>query len=825
MTPYEGPSDSGSGPVPTLPETRFRECFERSSVPQAFCDPHGVLTEVNEAFCRLLGRDASQLVGVPVRDLSHRSDSGEADVLLAALLRGEKSSVQTERILGRADGRPVPALVDASLLRDDRGRPAGAAALVQDLTTLRGLERRRQQQEDFFLALAQRASDLAIVADADGRLLYASPALTTMLGFESAEILWTRASDFVHDEDVAAAREAFIRVVADGGAETTSLRVRDSDGAWHWMEQTTSNLLDTPVGGIVCNLRDITDRVHAEAKLRASESRYRAIADNADEGLWVMAPDGVTLYVNSRMLEILGLPEADVLERRFLDVFDDVQALDLPDTTSASRDPKRYEVRYEHPDGGLRVLSVSRAPLDEAGGSVDGSLAMVSDVTESRRLEDQLRRAALEDDLTKLPNRVLLIDRLEHALQRETSRTAVLFVDLDRFKFINDARGHAVGDDVLKVVAARLRDAARPADTVARFGGDEFLVVCEDVDEQTARQVAERLLASIEVPFRLTGGEAVLTTSIGVALSPTTSAAALLRHADTAMYAAKVAGRNQIRVFDAALAAQTEERFELGSDLRRALVSNQMQLHYQPVIDLSTGLVLGAEALARWDHPLLGDVPPGRFVPVAEDIGLAPGLDRWALRRAAREATALRAAGALSDGTYVAVNVSARTLSDPGLEDWISWSIDAEGLTPADVLLEVTESAVMEDASRAVALLTRLRERGFGVAVDDFGTGHSSLAYLRRLPLSVLKIDRSFVAELSSDASALAIAGSIIDLARTIGVTVVAEGVETTGDAELLRGLGCDAAQGWLWSRAVPPDEALAAGALNRRYEVSGSPR
>jgi diguanylate cyclase (GGDEF)-like protein/PAS domain S-box-containing protein len=802
---------------------RFRRRFEQSPLPQTACDLGGVLTEVNEAFCRLVDRSADELVGLPTHALNHRSDTGEADARLGALLRGETARIQVERIISGPHGRPVPVIVDASGLRDQRGGLVGVAAFFQDLSHVRDVEQRRQQQEDFFLALAQRASDLAIVTDAEGKILYASPALTRMLGHAAEDVLYSPAADFVHEDDVPAAAAMFTRVATDGGAETITVRVRDSAGVWRWMEETASNVLDTAVGGVVFNLQDITDRVHAEAALRASESRYRAIADNADEGLWVSAPDGRGVYVNTRMLEILGLSEERVLGRSLLDVLGTgqrrVTRARLVD--AGTRASERYEVTYEHPDGRERTLSVSEAALDDADGALDGSLAMVADITDARRLEGELRRSALHDTLTGLPNRALLLDRLQHALALPSRGTAVLFVDLDRFKVINDARGHAAGDALLRGVAERLRSRARPADTVARFGGDEFLVVCEDVDEDDARAVASDLMKALDQPFQLAGGEVVLSASIGVALSSSGSADTLLSHADSAMYAAKVAGRSRVRVFDAALAAQVEERFELGSDLRRALSGDELELHYQPVIDLASGRVLGAEALARWTHRTHGPVPPHRFVTVAEDVGLVSRLDRWALGRATRDATDLRRSAALPHDAYIAVNVSARTLSDPGLEDWITRNVESAGLTPADVLIEVTESAIMADATYAVALLARLRHRGFGVAVDDFGTGHSSLAYLRDLPLTVLKIDRSFVAELTDDSSARAIAGSIIDLARAVNVTVVAEGVEKASDAELLRGLGCDAAQGWLWSAAVHPREALRSGALSRHYDVS----
>jgi len=785
--------------------------FEQSPVPQVVWDLDGHLTDANAAFCRLVDRTPASLVGLPVGELLHRSDPGHGRLRSGLLDDGAATS---ERVLVRPEGLPVPAVVNGTLLRDRAGTPVGVAATVQDLGSLRRVEARRERQESFFLALAQRAGDLAVVTDPEGLVLYASPALSALVGYSPDDLGMVGSTDYVHADDIAAAAEVFDRVLLDGGHGTATLRARDTAGGWRWLEATVSNLLDTAVGGMLWNLRDVDDRVRAEAALRASESRYRAIADNADEGLWVLAPDGRTVYANNRLAEILGLSHDEVRRRPLIDLLDSGGRLREPREASAERRAERYEVGYAHPDGRRRTLLVSASPLDDLGGTVEGSLAMVTDVTDARRLEDELRRAALHDTLTGLPNRALLYDRLQHALMRETGSTAVLFVDLDQFKIVNDVWGHTVCDELLVRVAARLRAGVRPTDTVARFAGDEFLVVCEAVDEQAARRLAEDLLTAIDAPFRVSEGEVHLTASIGVATSPVTSAELLLNHADTAMHAAKTAGRHRVRVFD----ADTEERGALGADLRRALAGDQLTLHHQPVIDLRTGRVVGTEALARWDHPLLGPVSPDRFVAVAEEMGLAPELDRWALRRALADARALREEGAMAPDSYVAVNVSAYTLSDPHLDAWIAETVGAAGFHPAHVLLEVTESAVMADAPTAVGVLTRLRERGFPIAVDDFGTGHSSLAYLRNLPVTMLKIDRSFVAEIATEASALAIAASIVELARAVGLSVVAEGVETPEHAELLHALGCDAAQGWLWSPAVSPDEARTTSALTRRY-------
>ena len=803
----------------------YAEHFERSPVPQAVCDENAVLVAVNPAFARMLDGPPGSLTGRPIRELAHRSDQGAADRALGRLLRCETDATQAERILRRSDGRPVPTLASATAVRNGSPRPSGALVVYQDLSLLQSVERRRRQQEDFFLALAQRASDLAVVLDPDATVLFASPAMTGVLGHAIEDVLANDAMDYVHPDDVERARAVLAEVAGAGGSVGTTTRLRDHRGTWHWMELTATNLLDTSVGGVVCNLRDVTDRVRAEAALRASERRYRAIADNADEGLWVTAPDGRAAYVNQRLVEILGLEAEEILGRPVLEVLDPHEQ-PMTRVLAAGTDDgtQRHEVTYRHPDGGRRSLVVSTSPLDDAGGAVEGSLAMVADVTDARRLERELRDAALHDGLTGLPNRALLRDRLEHALARETRSTAALLIDLDRFRVVNESRGHAAGDTLLADTGHRLAAAVRSGDTVARFGGDQFLVICEDVDEQEARAIAEDALGALRPSFPAGSGDVTLTASAGLALTPAPSAGALVRHAETALRAAKAAGGARVQAYDAEAAAVSEQRFELGVELARSLAADELALHYQPVIGLASGEVVGVEALCRWQHPLLGQVPPSTFIEVAEAEGLAATLDRWVVERALREAAELRASGALPPTAYVAVNVSARSLADPGLAEHVLRAAQTAGTAPQDVLLEVTESATMTDPAAAADLLGRLRRHGFRVAVDDFGTGHSSLAYLRRLPVSVLKVDRSFVAEVATDEHARAITGSIVDLARTMGLSVVAEGVETPAHAAVLRRLGADAGQGWLWSPAVSPEEATRTGALCRAYAVGADP-
>jgi diguanylate cyclase (GGDEF)-like protein/PAS domain S-box-containing protein len=795
-------------------ERHFRAAFEQSAVPQAIVDTHALLAAVNDAYCALLGRARDDLVGRPVKDVSHARDNGAADEAIARLLAGELQSAQVERIAAGPDGAAVPVLSDLSLLRDSDGAPAGVAVFWHDQSALRDVERQAQQQRTFFDALTANASELALVIDDEARLIYVSPAIRHLLGYDAEALLTRQVWDFVHPEDMAASRETFSAVMSEGGTRSLLARAVAADESWHWLETTATNLIGTSIGGVVCNLRDVTDRVLAEQALRESEARYRAIADTAAEGILSISPSGEVLYANDRLVEILGLDDTQLAGRSIADLIED-QALQRFRRMLAGRDERgteRYEIDFVHPDGRTRWLSVAAAALRDENGAFQASLSMVSDITEARRSEEELRHAALHDTLTGLPNRALLIDRLEHALARDSAQTAVLYIDLDQFKLVNDARGHGVGDDVLMTVASRLAEAVRPSDTVARFGGDEFVLLLEDADSSDAAAFAHELLASLKQPISHASGTLHLGASIGIATGPSGSASDLLRNADNAMYAAKAAGRGRVRVFDRALGEETELGHALAAELVAALTNDELTLAYQPVVDLASGLVLGMEALARWTSPTYGEVPPARFVATAEMSGMALELDRWVVRTALAEAQQLRAAGVVPLEAYIAVNLSARSLVDGSLEEAITETAERVGLPPELVVLEITESAIMEDTATAIAILARLRARGFGIAIDDFGTGYSSLSYLRDLPISILKIDRSFVAGITEDRDALAIAASIVDLARAVGVSVIAEGIETSDQAALLKQLGCSAGQGWLWCRALPPSQIPAAG-------------
>jgi diguanylate cyclase (GGDEF)-like protein len=429
---------------------------------------------------------------------------------------------------------------------------------------------------------------------------------------------------------------------------------------------------------------------------------------------------------------------------------------------------------------------------------------------ESDHGQDGLAHRVLHDPLTDLPNRTLFLDRLALALarlRRNQASVAVHFIDLDNFKVVNDSLGHGAGDTLLVELATRLRSAIRPSDTIARFGGDEFVVLCEDIsDARGAVAVGQRIVDAASVPFMLAGREMFVSASVGVALAldGDSTPETLLRDADVAMYRAKERGRGRVEVFDEALRARIMERLDLENGLRRALQRDELRVYYQPEMSMSQDRMVAVEALVRWEHPERGLLEPADFIPLAEDTGMIVAIGEWVLREACRQVAEWRAAGADID---VAVNVSARQLTQPDIVEVVRSALDDSGLPAASLCLEITESAVMRDPEATLATLTLVKELGVKVALDDFGVGFSSLAQLKEmLPLHALKVDRSFISGLDHDERNSAIVAAVVMMATTLGLTAIAEGVETEAQVMQARALGCDVSQGYFFTRPEPAD-------------------
>jgi diguanylate cyclase (GGDEF)-like protein/PAS domain S-box-containing protein len=646
--------------------------------------------------------------------------------------------------------------------------------------------------EAYFRSLVENARDVIHVINADGTTRYITPSVTHLLGWTVEELVGRNALELVHPDDRGPAvdilREA--RKTPESGRPLV-LRVPHRDGSWRVFEAIGRNLLDDPrVRGVIVNSRDVTERVRAQEETR----RLAAFARENPGPILECAPDGRVLYLNpaaERLVAELGAAGAE-------GVLPPEHARLAAACVAGGESARGVEARV-----GERVFAWTYHPQGQTG-TVH---LFGEEVTERKRVEARLRHDTLHDALTGLPNRHLFMERLGTALaRRDGTHFAVLFLDLDRFKVVNDSLGHHVGDELLVAVSRRLMESVRGCDTVARFGGDEFTILLQELDDPAdAGRIAERIAQAVAAPVNLAGYEVFTSASIGIALSSGgyDRPEYLLRNADMAMYRAKAGTGAPYEVFDRGMHAQALTRLQLENDLRRALARDELRLRFQPIVSLQTGKVVGAEALCRWQHPERGLILPAEFIPTAEETGAVLPLGEWVLREACRALAGWRAEFPEAH-LAVSVNLSGRQLARKDLPDTIRAALEAAGLQPRHLKLEITESALMEAGSAEV--LDLLRALGAELQLDDFGTGYSSLSRLHRLPMRALKVDRSFVARIREPATAQLVR-AIALMARGLELDVIAEGVETPEQLAEVRACGCEYAQGFLFSPPLDPSE------------------
>ncbi|HZU78287.1 MAG TPA: EAL domain-containing protein [Acidimicrobiales bacterium] len=695
------------------------------------------------------------------------------------------------------------------------------------------VESELRQSERRFKALVSNATDIIMVVDGDGRMVYASPSFQRVLGVHPVKGVPNSFGEFIHPEDLDRIRP-HVRGLVDDPSHTLTetLRIRDASGEWRHFEATISNRVSDPdVRGIVGNLHDITE-------LREAHERFRSAFDDAPIGMALTTVDGIVLQANRAYGDLLGCDREQLAGHNVLAFTHRGDRARTKEALQAiaygHSDGYEVEKRYLRADGADVWAAVHVTCVRDSENEARYLIAQVQDVTEQRRMREDLTHAALHDPLTGLPNRVLFFDRLSLALSRaaRTGRpVAVAFLDLDRFKLVNDALGHASGDDLLQLVATRLTELLREHDTVARFGGDEFTILLEDLDGvEEAVAVAQRILDELQRPLVLDGSPVFVTASIGLALAEAhqdVTATSMLRDADAAMYVAKDAGRGRVEVFDGKSHTVALESLHVINELHSALANGEFRLHYQPIVQLPDGDVVAAEALVRWQHPQRGIVAPDQFIPLAEECGLIVPIGAWVLRTACAQAARWNAASMGTSGqpVEVQVNISPRQLSSPDFVDTVAAAVADHCLDPALLCLEITESTLMRDEHGSVVALQALRELGVRISIDDFGTGYSSLSYLKRFPIDSLKVDRSFVDGMGEEADDSVIVSAVIALAHSLGIVAVAEGVETEIALEELRRLGCDRVQGYLLGRPQPPEvlDELFTGPLSRRYALLGT--
>lgn len=571
------------------------------------------------------------------------------------------------------------------------------------------------------------------------------------------------------------------------------------------------------------SLRYAFDRHTVLIELNEARERFEAAFAFAPIGMALTTPAGDFLYVNRSLQEMLGYTPAAMAGMNLVELThpDDAIGAQRFFKQLAAGELRQFqgETRYLKADGETMLAALTVSTIKDSAGEPFQFVAQIEDVTARRTAEDQLTHQVLHDTLTGLPNRLLLFDRLRQSLERAKrlpGSVAVMFVDLDGFKMVNDSMGHDAGDELLKEVSSRLVSAVRPSDTVARLGGDEFVVVCESLpDESEATSIARRIKESVSAPCFLESGEARVTASLGIVFASPhhTEPDTLIREADTAMFLAKSRGKDRHEVFDEALRRRAEARLRTQDKLSRAIPDERLFLEYQPIVSMDTGELRGVEALLRYHDPISGVMLPSAFVDIAEESGLILSLGTWALEEACRQAAAWRSE--FQSKINVMVNLSPRQAARPRLLETVMNALGTTGLEPSGLCLELTESVLMEATDTTVKTLEALRDEGISLGIDDFGTGYTSVTYLKRFPVEFLKIDRSFVEGLPRRRDDAAIVRAVIGLSKGMGLTTIAEGVETEGQREFLLAAGCDEAQGFYFGRPEHPEkiaEKLASG-------------
>ncbi len=783
-------------------DEELRARFADSPVAQGRVDLDGRILEVNRALEDLLRRPAEQLVGIDAVTLFAEESREEVLEALGRLTSHEVRALAQEHDVLRPDGERVRTVISVALMHDGCGQPQLAAS-VQDVSALRAAEGRMRVEAARYEALLETMPVAVFTYDPEGRCTSSRGRALAGLGLAENELVGV---DLV--EMYAAAPEVTGALRASLEGEEAQVRASEAGREWRADYRPLRDEQGTVVGGIGIAV-DITELATAERELRASEARLTSLLQHASDLALVVDREGRISYASPGVSSQLGYDSTELLGRSAWD-FDHpddrgIVEAGLRDIAGRPGGTARFECRVLHADGTWRWADhvLTNLVHDPA---VRGMVVNIRESTERRRAEEELRRLAVRDSLTGLANRTLLLDRIGQALsagRRSGDVTGLVVLDVVGMSELNEAIGQEGGDQVLRVLATRLEGALRDSDSAARVGGDEFAVLVDDVGSaEDLRALASSLVEIAEEPVDIDGSPVSVRLQAGSSVSPADDAGALLAAAEQAIPHDSWSRRVIVRsaTSEGELAQVREAAVER---LRTAIGEGELELHYQPVVRVETQEPIGVEALVRWRHPERGLLGPLDFIPLAEQSGLVVELGEWVLRTAFERIAAWSATGrALSVG----VNLSPRQLVGGAFPELVRTLLAQTGVRPELLILEVTESALMDDPG-APGVLRQIREMGVRLALDDFGTGYSSLTYLKKFPVDAIKIDRSFVSGLGRDADDEAIVTSVVSLARAVGKTVVAEGVETVEQLDALRALGVDQAQGFLWSRGLPADE------------------
>lgn len=745
--------------------------------------------------------------GIPVFEQVSRA---APDALILILSSADDEDVARQAVQGGADDYLVKGMVDAHWL------PRTLRYLIERKTTRQALT----LSEARFRAMSD-ASPLGIfVSDIHGECVYTNEAYHKISGLNLEQTLGTNWSMAIHPDD----RQRVLvewRAAALGEAKfQTEARFLQADGSIVWARLNAAAMLDGRHSrGHVQTVEDISERKMAEDALFEEKERAQVTLNSIGDAVLTTNLPGNVTYLNLVAEMMTGWSREEAIGQPLSEVFKIVNGT----TREAAPNPAQLAIRENRTvglaadsillnrDGFESAIEDSAAPIHNRDGQVAGAVIVFHDVSESRAMALKMAHLAQHDFLTGLPNRALLTERLSRAIgqaRRHSKQVGLMFIDLDYFKHINDSLGHAVGDQLLQLVAERLKVCVRDTDTVCRQGGDEFVILLAEIEQtRDAAPIAEKLLAAFAEPCLIAGHELHVSLSVGISIYPDdgADADAVMKNADTAMYHAKANGRNNYQFFTTEMNTRAVRRLFIEGNLRRALRQGEFMLYYQPKIDLASGLMIGSEALIRWQDPEHGLLYPKQFVPIAEESGLIVPIGSWVLREACRQVRAWQDSGLLA--VPVSVNISAVEFRHKGFLEGVALILKETGMLPSHLELELTESILMHDAESSATVLEALKAMGMQLAIDDFGTGYSSLSYLKRFPINTLKIDQSFVHDIAIDPDDASIVSAMIAMGKNLKQRVVAEGVETEAQLAFLRTLQCDEGQGFLLGRPLPANE------------------
>ncbi|HEY3378959.1 MAG TPA: EAL domain-containing protein [Armatimonadota bacterium] len=793
--------------------TLLRSVFDSVHDAIIIHDRNGVILHVNAQTEALFGVDAQAIIGAESRASFSNPDAPVEQIPLvwAKVLDGQPQLIEW---VARRQSDGTDFDIEIFLTRISfAGNDDAIMACVRDISARKHVEKALHESEEQFRTIFANAGIGIALVSPDGKPLRANPALLRMLGYAEEEFLQLTLGDFTHPDDLATDLKLFTEL-RQGLRDSYQMEKRylRKDGGILWGRLTVSTI-NNPAGDEAFTLKmieDITERKENEDQLRL----VAKIIDNTVEGVTITDANATILSVNPAFTEITGYTAEEAIGQnpriirsdRHDDAFYQAMWRSL-----IEKGQWHGEIWNRRKSGEAYPEWLTISSIQDEHGNTTHYVAVFHDITETKQNEAQIHYQAYHDALTGLPNRQLFNDRLALSLahaQRNQECVAIFFLDLDRFKTINDTLGHIVGDRLLQAVAKRLTKCVRQDDTVARLGGDEFTVLLGNIKfPEDVTKITQKILTNFQMAFMVDGRELFATPSIGVSVYPTDgdTADTLMKNADTALYRAKDKGRNNYQLYTPAMNARAVERLEMETDLRRAVEREEFLLHYQARVSLATETVQSLEALIRWQHPERGLTPPADFIALAEETGLIVPIGDWVLRTACAQQRAWLDAGL--PPTRVAVNLSARQFQRTDLVATIDDALRHSGLAPHYLELEITESVAMEHGEQSLAMLRDLHALGVHLSIDDFGTGFSSLGYLKKFPVHALKIDQSFVRDIPDDQDDAAIAAAVIALAHTLNLQVVAEGVENAAQLAFMREHHCDDIQGFYFSEPVPAEE------------------